>query len=131
MRARKYAALVMMMTGVVVATPGEVVAQEATVQASATVVVPERAPEVTVVAEWVDGRQQPSVVISGEGRLRVVGLKVGTEDRILVGDVPGRRLGGPVGGVQGGGLLGGGPLGGVGATDLSAHVPVSIVLAAI
>lgn len=118
MRATKFAALVMMMTGVILASPGEGRAQEATVQASVTVVVPERAPEVTVEAEWVDGRQQPSVVISGEGRLRVVGLKVGTEDRILVEDVPGRRLGGPVGGMLGG-------------AEVSADVPVSIVLAAI
>lgn len=117
MKATKYAALVMVMTGMILSTPGEGLAQEATVQASATVVVPERAPEVTVVAEWVDGRQQPSVVISGEGRLRVVGLRVGTEDRILVEDVPGRRLGGPVGGAE--------------VSQLSADVPVSIVLAAI
>lgn len=118
MKAMKYAVLVMMMTGMILATPGEGLAQEATVHASVTVVVPERAPEVTVEAEWVEGRQQPSVVISGEGKLRVVGLKVGAEDRILVEDVPGRRLGGPVGGVLADG-------------EIPGDVPVSIVLAAI
>ena len=80
MNAINSGAAVVMGLGLVFGTTEAVQGQEATIQASVTVVAPVTVPEVRVESQWIEGRAQPVLVVEGAETLRLVGLKIeGTE----------------------------------------------------